>query len=119
MLQVGLNRLLDVARETYRENVEDTHQLCQDLSEQCDLPLQLSYSDSGGYSFTLKKTDIPRELPRRFINVVSKGDRWVFSTVELVSHILFVQCHFQPFHQRKKNARTKDALDETLILSDK
>ncbi|KIJ45044.1 hypothetical protein M422DRAFT_167040 [Sphaerobolus stellatus SS14] len=102
-VKASINRLLDVARETYRENVGDIYELCRELSNEHALPLQLCYSDAAGHFFTLKKADLEGELPRGFINVTSKSDKWCFSTVEL----------------RKKNARTKDALDETLILSDK
>ncbi|KAF8588523.1 hypothetical protein K439DRAFT_1406319 [Ramaria rubella] len=102
-VKASINRLLDVARETYRENVGDIYQLCRELSEQHDLPLQLSYSDAGGHFFTLNKKELDGELPKGFVSVTSKGAKWCFSSVEL----------------RKKNARMKDALDETLILSDK
>ncbi|KAF8508765.1 muts domain V-domain-containing protein [Gautieria morchelliformis] len=102
-VKASINRLLDVARETYRENVGDIYQLCRELSEQHDLPFELSYSDTGGHVFALRKTELDGELPRGFINVTSKGGKWCFSSVEL----------------KKRNARMKDALDETLILSDK
>lgn len=74
-----------MARETYRENVGDIYQLCQDLSQKHDLPLQLNYSEAGGHVFTLKKTELDGELPKGFVSVTSKGGKWYFSSVELVS----------------------------------
>ncbi|KAF9466889.1 muts domain V-domain-containing protein [Collybia nuda] len=101
-VKANRNRLLDVARETYKENVGDIFELNRALSENHELPLSLLYQDSG-FVFTLKKSDLEGELPKGFINVVMKKGKWMFSTIEL----------------KKMNARMKDALDETLILSDK
>ncbi|PCH33162.1 hypothetical protein WOLCODRAFT_93032 [Wolfiporia cocos MD-104 SS10] len=101
-VKANYNRLLDVARETYKENVGDIFALNRELSEQYNLPLSLVYQDTG-FVFALKKTDLQGELPRGFVNVTAQKGRWLFSSVEL----------------KKRNARMKDALDETLILSDK
>jgi DNA mismatch repair protein MSH4 len=80
------------------------------------------YQDSG-FAFTLKKTDLEGELPKGFINVAMKKGKWLFSSMELVP---FSSCPCVLFclmwlidSQKKMNARMKDALDETLILSDK
>ncbi|KAI0761165.1 muts domain V-domain-containing protein [Trametes elegans] len=106
-VKANYNRLLDVARETYKENVNDIYALRSRLSEEHDLPLMLVYRDSdAGFVFALKKADLEDaggELPRGFIDVTGQKGRLVFSSIEL----------------KKRNARMKDALDETLILSDK
>ncbi|KAL7285904.1 hypothetical protein ACG7TL_001015 [Trametes sanguinea] len=103
----NFNRLLDVARETYKENVGDIYALRNRLSEELDLPLTLVYRDAdAGFVFALKKTDLEDaggELPRGFIDVTAQKGRMVFSSIEL----------------KKRNARMKDALDESLILSNK
>ncbi|KAG6810573.1 hypothetical protein H0H92_011299 [Tricholoma furcatifolium] len=96
------NRLLDVARETYKENVGDIFQLNRTLSEEHQLPLTLLYQENG-FMFTLKKTEAEGELPSGFINVSLKKGKYVFTSMDL----------------KKMNARMKDALDETLMLSDK
>ncbi|KAF7297326.1 MutS 4 [Mycena indigotica] len=98
------NRLLDVARETYRENVQDIYALNTKLSEAHELPLTLEYQVNG-FVFVLKKTDLPdgESLPRGFINAQFKRNKWIFSSMDL----------------KKMNARMKDALDESLILSEK
>ncbi|KAH7884107.1 muts domain V-domain-containing protein [Phlebopus sp. FC_14] len=96
------NRLLDVARATFKENVGDIYQLTTALSEQHGLPLTLVHQESG-FVFALKKEELEGELPKGFLNVSSQRGRWLFSSMEL----------------KKMNARMKDALDETLILSDK
>ncbi|TEB26336.1 hypothetical protein FA13DRAFT_1692416 [Coprinellus micaceus] len=97
------NRLLDVARETYKENVGDIYQLNKSLSAEHDLPLTLVYQESG-FVFSVKSADVDgRELPPGFINATLKKGRYMFSSMEL----------------KKMNARMKDALDESLLLSDK
>ncbi|KAF9482407.1 hypothetical protein BDN70DRAFT_853443 [Pholiota conissans] len=101
-VKANCNRLLDVARETYKENVGDIYQLNRTLSEEHGLPLTLVYQETG-FVFALKKSSLEGELPRGFVNVTMKKGRWVFSSMEL----------------KKMNSRMKDALDETLILSDK
>ncbi|KAK1231370.1 MutS protein msh4 [Marasmius sp. AFHP31] len=101
-VKANYNRLLDVARETYKENVGDIYTLNTTLSETHGLPLTLVYLESG-FVFSLKKSDVEDGLPKGFINATLKKAKWQFSTMEL----------------KKMNARMKDALDETLILSDK
>ncbi|KAJ8088885.1 MutS protein msh4 [Marasmius tenuissimus] len=101
-VKANYNRLLDVARETYKENVGDIYTLNTTLSEAHGLPLTLVYLESG-FVFSLKKSDVEDGLPKGFINATLKKAKWQFSTMEL----------------KKMNARMKDALDETLILSDK
>ncbi|KAH8111431.1 muts domain V-domain-containing protein [Phellopilus nigrolimitatus] len=89
-VKVNYNCLLDVARETYKEN----H----------DLPLQLVHQEHG-FVFTLRKADLEEagktELPKGFVNVTAKKGKWFFESIDL----------------KKRNARMKDALDETLLLS--
>ncbi|KAG6333660.1 hypothetical protein ID866_5430 [Astraeus odoratus] len=96
------HRLLDVARETFKENVCDIMQLHSSLCEKYELPMILLYQESG-FVFTLKKDGLEGELPKGFLNVTSQRGRWLFSSLEL----------------KKLNARMKDSLDETLILSNK
>lgn len=81
--EANFNRLLDVARETFKENVADIYQLGRELSEAHGLPLALVYRDSG-FVFQLKKSEAEDELPAEFINVTQKKGRVVFSTLDLV-----------------------------------
>jgi DNA mismatch repair protein MSH4 len=80
--------MLDVARETYRENVGDIFELARSLSEAHDIPLSLIYQEKGGgFWFSAKKEDVTGELPRGFLNVSNKGAKWAFTTMELVCHL--------------------------------
>jgi DNA mismatch repair protein MSH4 len=101
-MQANCNRLLDVARETYKENVGDIYQLNNNLSEQHNLPLTLVYQDSG-FVFTLKKDELEGELPRGFINVSMQKGKWLFSSLELVSCQIVMEASYESsFWNRKK-----------------
>ena len=86
-LQVNHNRLLDVARETYKENVSDIFQLNRALTEEHGLPLQAVYQEQG-FVFTLRKTDLEEEgmteLPKGFVNVTNRRGKWFFESIDLV-----------------------------------
>ena len=91
-----------------------------------DLPIVLVYRDGdAGFVFALKKADLEEaggQLPSGFVDVTAQKGRWVFSSIELVRDAFLVShpAHVNTYiSQKKRNARMKDALDETLILSDK
>ena len=92
--QANFNRLLDVARETYKENVGDIYALRNRLVEEHNLPFTLVYRDSdAGFIFSIKKADLDDtggELPRGFIDATAQKGRWVFSSIELVSGIVSI-----------------------------
>lgn len=81
--KANFNRLLDVARETFKENVTDIYELGRELSETHGLPLVLVYQDSG-FIFQLKKSESEGQLPAEFINITEKKGKIVFSTLDLV-----------------------------------
>ena len=123
--KANFNRLLDVARETFKENIADIYQLGRELSETHGFPLALVYQDSG-FIFQLKKSEVDGELPREFINVTEKKGRVVFSTLDLVRLSLgirdyprFSAHYYSSTVKKKRNARMKDALDEVMSLSDR
>ncbi|TFY64076.1 hypothetical protein EVJ58_g2870 [Rhodofomes roseus] len=83
-VKANCNRLLDVARETYKENLGDIFTLNRDLSERHNLPLSLVYQDTG-FVFALKKNELEGDLPKGFVNVTMQKGRWLFSSIELAS----------------------------------
>lgn len=90
--KANFNRLLDVARETFKENIADIYQLGRELSEAHGLPLVLVYHDSG-FVFHVKKSEAEDDLPAEFINVTQKKGRVVFSTLDLVSLLSSIADH--------------------------
>ena len=67
MSQVNYNCLLDVARDSYKENVVDIFQLHRSLNETDGLLLQQVHQEQGSVP-TLRKTDLEEagmtELPK-------------------------------------------------------
>ncbi|KAE8267876.1 hypothetical protein A4X09_0g4461 [Tilletia walkeri] len=103
-LQSNRSALLDVARETYKENIKDIYDLAAELSETHQLPLTLKYAASG-FVLDLKTEHAPnqRDLPRTFINVVKgRTKTYTMSTIEL----------------KKRNQKMLDSMNEVLLLSD-
>ncbi len=81
--------MLDVARETYKENVGDILDLARSLSEEHNMPFTPVFIESaGGFWLTIRKDDVEGELPRGCINVTSKGVKYRFTTMELVKRAL-------------------------------
>ncbi|KAL9935413.1 hypothetical protein V8E36_005761 [Tilletia maclaganii] len=96
--------LLDVARETYKENIKDIYDLAAELGETHQLPVTLKYAASG-FVLELKTEHAPeqRNLPREFINVVkNRSKTYTMSTLEL----------------KKRNQKMLDSMNEVLLLSD-
>ncbi|KAH8147392.1 uncharacterized protein LAJ45_08548 [Morchella importuna] len=101
----GVNGLLDVARQTYKEATEDIHSLVAGLAVEHDLPLELKFEVGRGYYLRLSTLDLEdKSLPPIFVNVVVQKKVVVeFTTLELV----------------KRNAKIGDSLTEVLLMSDK
>lgn len=105
-VKANYNRLLDVARETYKENIGDIYQLNRSLSEEHNLPLTLVYQETG-FVFALKKNDIEGELPKGFINVSLKKGRWIFSNLELVCLFALKFVLVSDFHSEKDELKNE------------
>jgi DNA mismatch repair protein MSH4 len=82
-VKANCNKLLDVARETYKENLGDIYQLNRTLSEEHGLPFTLIRQNTG-FVFGLKKNELDGELPKGFVNVKLQKGRWIFSCMDLV-----------------------------------
>jgi hypothetical protein len=89
VIQANCNPLLDVARETYKENVGDIQTLHGNLTEKHDLPIQLVYQESG-FLFSVRKGDLVEgKLPWGFTNLSMQKGRWLFTSMELVSDVAY------------------------------
>ncbi|KAK6516359.1 MutS protein msh4 [Arthrobotrys conoides] len=101
----GVNGLLDVARQTYKEATEDLHVLFQEIAREYNLPtLEIKYDAQRGYYLRLPVADIEdAPLPPIFVNIMKKKK--------------FVEC--TTLDIMKRNARIGDAMTEVLLMSDR
>ena len=99
----GVNGLLDVARQTYKEAMTDALQHIADLKEEHGLPLQTKFDNSRQFHLCVHKGELEsRDLPPVFINVYKRKDMVECQTLELL----------------KRNKKTADAHTEVLLMSD-
>ncbi|KAF5706320.1 DNA mismatch repair MSH4 [Fusarium mundagurra] len=103
-VKAGINGMLDVARQTYKELTEDIHQHIDALNEAHGLDASLRYDNGRKYWLRLRAADFDdRPLPDLLINVVRKKDKIECQTLDLV----------------KLNLRLSDTSNEVVIRSDK
>ncbi|RHZ86046.1 hypothetical protein Glove_55g65 [Diversispora epigaea] len=103
-VKAGFNGLLDVARQTYKETVNDIYEIVENYNNQYEIPLKIQFSPSTGF-YLSTSTDVLNEhqLPLIFINVCKKKKMLTFTTLELI----------------KKNTKINDSLTEVYLMSDK
>ncbi|CAB3261672.1 unnamed protein product [Arctia plantaginis] len=85
-----INGLLDVARRTYSELIDDIQKIVEQLSETYDLPLRLNQNLLKGFHIVLtlatknRRTFNEEDLPPIFIQVQNSGASVTMTTEELV-----------------------------------
>lgn len=99
----GVNGLLDVARQTYKESMTDALQHIDDTCKEHKLPLQTKYSNDRGFYLRLRLEELEdRNMPPVFVNVYRRKDIIECQTMELI----------------KRNQKISDAHTEVLLMSD-
>lgn len=100
----GVNGLLDVARQTYKEAMTDALQHIAELGDEHALPLQTKFDNVRHFFLRLRVDELEdRDLPAMFINVYRKKDMIECQTLDLI----------------KLNQKISDAHHEVLLMSDK
>ncbi|KMU91108.1 DNA mismatch repair protein mutS [Coccidioides immitis H538.4] len=103
-VKAGVNSLLDVARQTYKEANTDVNELASHLTEAHNLSLDLRFETARQYYFRLPVSDLEeKQLPGVFINVFRKRSYLEFQTLDLV----------------KLNQKITDSHNEVITMSDK
>ncbi|KAF9990044.1 MutS protein msh4 [Mortierella antarctica] len=103
-VKAGCNGLLDVARQTYKETINDIFELVNRYVEEYDVKLKVQFNVTMGYYLSTTVDQLNgAELPLIFINIVRKAKLLSFTTLELI----------------KKNAKINDSLTEVYLMSDK
>uniref|UniRef100_A0A093VNW4 MutS protein like 4 n=1 Tax=Talaromyces marneffei PM1 TaxID=1077442 RepID=A0A093VNW4_TALMA len=101
-VKTGVNSLLDVARQAYKESNADAAELVSVLSERHNLTLELKYDTARSYYISLSAFELEGALPDEFINVIKRRDRIECQTLDLV----------------KLNQRIADSHHEVISMSD-
>ncbi|KAK6362814.1 MutS protein msh4 [Orbilia blumenaviensis] len=101
----GVNGLLDVARQTYKEGTEDLHIIFQEIVREYNLPtLEIKFEAQRGYYLRLPAADTEdAPLPPIFVNIMKKKKFVECTTLNLI----------------KQNSRISDAMHEVLLMSDR
>ncbi|KAG0299101.1 MutS protein msh4, partial [Dissophora globulifera] len=103
-VKAGCNGLLDVARQTYKETINDIFEVVNRYVEDYNIHLKVQFNTAMGYYLSTGVDQLAgSELPLIFINIVKKNKTLTFTTLELV----------------KKNAKINDSLTEVYLMSDK
>ncbi|KAI7906727.1 muts domain V-domain-containing protein [Cokeromyces recurvatus] len=104
-VKAGVNGLLDVARQTYKETTEDIYELVAQYNETYSLQMKLYFTAANGFYITMPTSQLTSEkgLPPEFINVIRKKKTLQFTTIELL----------------QKNSRINESLTEVYLMSDR
>ncbi|KAH8815411.1 DNA mismatch repair protein-like protein MutS [Xylogone sp. PMI_703] len=100
----GVNGLLDVARQTFKEATEDVHQHITDINEEYSMHAETKFDNSRRYYLRVAESDFPdRQLPDILINRFRRRG--------------YIEC--QTLDMVKLNQRIEDSHQEVVLMSDK
>eukprot|EP00834_Sanchytrium_tribonematis_P003188 NODE_116_length_18347_cov_2.280962.p4 type:complete len:455 gc:universal NODE_116_length_18347_cov_2.280962:8276-6912(-) len=78
-----IDGMLDVARQMYKETVDDVYDLCASYSEETGIEYQIVFEGRKGYRFSAFK-EREHELNEQFIERKKKGKKITFTTMDLM-----------------------------------
>ncbi|KFY91214.1 hypothetical protein V498_05568 [Pseudogymnoascus sp. VKM F-4517 (FW-2822)] len=100
----GVNGLLDVARQTFKEATQDVHEHVSVINEQYEMQTETRYDNARRYYLRIPETNVEgRTLPDILINCYRKKGYIECQTLDLV----------------KLNQRIEDSHQEVVLMSDK
>ncbi|KAI9734447.1 MAG: MutS protein msh4 [Claussenomyces sp. TS43310] len=100
----GVNGLLDVARQTYKEATEDVHQHVSEINQHHEMQAETRYDNKRRYYLRVPETDFEQDnIPEILINRFRRKS--------------YVEC--QTLHLMKLNQRIEDSHQEVILMSDK
>ncbi|KAI8297581.1 MutS protein-like protein 4 [Colletotrichum sp. SAR11_240] len=100
----GVNGLLDVARQAYKENTEDVHKHVDQVNGELDLDAILQYDPKRGYSLRMREVNFEdRPIPDILVNRVVKRGNLECMTIRL----------------KQLNQRISDSVAEIAMQCDK
>ncbi|EQB51603.1 hypothetical protein CGLO_08838 [Colletotrichum gloeosporioides Cg-14] len=103
-VKAGVNGLLDVARQAYKENTEDVHKHVDQVNGELDLDAKLQYDPKRGYSLRMRELNFEdRPIPDVLVNRVVKRGNLECMTIRL----------------KQLNQRISDSVAEIAMQCDK
>ncbi|KAJ5068017.1 muts protein [Anaeramoeba ignava] len=100
-IKSGINGLLDVARKTYSETIEDIYKLVELYKEEYQIPnLKLLYTRKRGYYLSIPLAI--GHLPEVFVKAIRHRKRWLCTSDNLIA----------------LNERNKESITEILLLTE-
>ncbi|KAJ0306852.1 hypothetical protein Brms1b_010276 [Colletotrichum noveboracense] len=103
-VKAGVNGLLDVARQAYKENTEDVHKHVDQVNSELDLDAKLQYDPKRGYSLRMREVNFEdRPVPDILVNRVVKRGNLECMTIRL----------------KQLNQRISDSVAEIAMQCDK
>ncbi|KAJ0336606.1 hypothetical protein KNSL1_013226 [Colletotrichum chrysophilum] len=103
-VKAGVNGLLDVARQAYKENTEDVHKHVDQVNGELDLDAKLQYDPKRGYSLRMREVNFEdRPIPGILVNRVVKRGNLECMTIRL----------------KQLNQRISDSVAEIAMQCDK
>ncbi|KAI9788486.1 MAG: MutS protein msh4 [Piccolia ochrophora] len=99
----GVNGLLDVARQTFKDANADVYELCTELQQAHELGLEVRYDTARQFYLRFSASELDgRNLDPIFVNVFRKKNMIECQTLELM----------------KRNQRIADSHAEVILMSD-
>ncbi|KFZ05277.1 hypothetical protein V501_08504 [Pseudogymnoascus sp. VKM F-4519 (FW-2642)] len=100
----GVNGLLDVARQTFKEATQDVHKHVSDINDQYEMQMETRYDNARRYYLRILESNLEgRTMPDILINCYRKKGYIECQTLGLV----------------KLNQRIEDSHQEVVLMSDK
>ncbi|KAE9978713.1 hypothetical protein BLS_000367 [Venturia inaequalis] len=93
----GAHGLLDVARQTYKESVEDAYRMVEELGTTHNLPLELKFEQARQFYMRVPAQELEdRPLPAEFIHCFKKKNTIECQTLGLVKlNQKITDCHIE------------------------
>ncbi|PVH97768.1 hypothetical protein DM02DRAFT_673841 [Periconia macrospinosa] len=121
-VKTGVHGLLDVARQTYKENMADAYQYINELSEEHNMKVDLKYEPARGFYIRISTSEIEsrdeRHLPVVFTNIVRKKKYIECQTLVLMKRNLKVSIVTSGHTSHLDCVQVMNAYHEVVLCSD-
>ena len=102
-VRTGIDPLLEVARTTHTEAIDDAYELLSQWSKSLGIGIKLTYTPGKGFFFTCPRSQLPKKLPPQILHVHTTKQSARFTTLDML----------------KLNDRVAESIAEIFLISDK